>query len=144
MHMHMPLPQVSFRQLLDVYFSRVDPTTLNRQGNDRGTQYRSGIFTHDEAQAAEARAKIAEVNEQLSQGVAGKWLGRKVVATVEVSLQRRERSHCKKNHARLVVTLMHAAPALLCSASCLLPALPPHPTSRVATTTWQRSTTSST
>lgn len=57
--------QVRYRALLDVFFSRVDPTTLNRQGNDRGTQYRSVIFTHDEQQAAEAAAKVAELNEQL-------------------------------------------------------------------------------
>eukprot|EP00775_Hariotina_reticulata_P010555 gene10555-10715_t len=76
--------QVSFRKLLDVFFDRVDPTTLNRQGNDRGTQYRSAIYHHDEDQKEQALAKIAEVNEQLSQGIGGlKWLGRRVVTTVE-------------------------------------------------------------
>jgi peptide methionine sulfoxide reductase MsrA len=59
--------QVSYRKLLDVFFNRVDPTTLNRQGNDRGTQYRSAIYTHDEEQLQEAQQKIAEVNQQLSQ-----------------------------------------------------------------------------
>lgn len=59
--------QVSFRKLLDVFFDRVDPTTLNRQGNDRGTQYRSAIYTHDLQQQADAQQKIAEVNEQLQQ-----------------------------------------------------------------------------
>ena len=39
-----------------------DPTTLNRQGNDVGTQYRSGIYFHDEAQQAVAREVLAEVN----------------------------------------------------------------------------------
>lgn len=72
--------QVTYRQLLDVFFNRVDPTTLNRQGNDRGTQYRSAVYTHDEEQLQQAQQKIAEVNEQLSQGLGGvKWLGRKVV-----------------------------------------------------------------
>jgi hypothetical protein len=61
------LLQVSFRKLLDVFFDRVDPTTLNRQGNDRGTQYRSGIFTHDLQQQQEAQEKIAEVNKQLQE-----------------------------------------------------------------------------
>jgi peptide methionine sulfoxide reductase MsrA len=60
------LVQVSFRQLLDVFFDKVDPTTLNRQGGDRGTQYRSGIYFHDEEQRAEAQQKIEEVNEQLA------------------------------------------------------------------------------
>jgi peptide-methionine (S)-S-oxide reductase len=59
--------QVTYRQLLDVFFNRVDPTTLNRQGNDRGTQYRSAIYTHDGEQLQEAQQKIAEVNQQLSQ-----------------------------------------------------------------------------
>ena len=53
---------VSLRELLEVFFSIHDPTTRNRQGNDVGPQYRSGIYTHDETQAAVAREVIAEVN----------------------------------------------------------------------------------
>jgi peptide-methionine (S)-S-oxide reductase len=53
---------VSLRELLEVFFSIHDPTTLNRQGNDVGPQYRSGIYTHSEAQAAVAGEVIAEVN----------------------------------------------------------------------------------
>jgi peptide-methionine (S)-S-oxide reductase len=49
---------VTFGQLLDVFFTVHDATTLNRQGNDIGTQYRSGVYTHSEAQAQEARAHI--------------------------------------------------------------------------------------
>eukprot|EP00878_Enallax_costatus_P032932 GHUV01036283.1.p1 GENE.GHUV01036283.1~~GHUV01036283.1.p1 ORF type:complete len:134 (+),score=27.83 GHUV01036283.1:180-581(+) len=76
--------QVTYRQLLDVFFNRVDPTTLNRQGNDQGTQYRSVIYTHDDEQRQQAMEKIAEVNKQLAEGIGGiKWLGRKVVTTVE-------------------------------------------------------------
>jgi peptide-methionine (S)-S-oxide reductase len=55
--------QVSLRELLEVFFTIHDPTTRNRQGNDVGPQYRSGIYTHDEAQAAVAREVLAEVNE---------------------------------------------------------------------------------
>jgi peptide-methionine (S)-S-oxide reductase len=50
---------VPFPTLLDVFFSIHDPTTLNRQGNDVGTQYRSAIFTHGAAQEAAAAAKLA-------------------------------------------------------------------------------------
>lgn len=56
--------QISFRELLEVFFSIHDPTTRNRQGNDVGTQYRSAIFYHTDEQRAEALAKIAELNTQ--------------------------------------------------------------------------------
>jgi peptide-methionine (S)-S-oxide reductase len=52
----------SLRELLEVFFTIHDPTTRNRQGNDVGSQYRSGIYTHDEAQMAVAREVLAEVN----------------------------------------------------------------------------------
>ncbi len=92
--------EVTFDALLDVFFNRVDPTTLNRQGNDRGTQvritlsfyrvtrlslsltslsayspcpeqYRSGIYYHDEAQKEAALKRIAEFNEKLASGAFG-------------------------------------------------------------------------
>ena len=48
--------QVSYAQLLEVFWAVHDPTQRDRQGPDVGTQYRSAIYTHDEAQAAAARA----------------------------------------------------------------------------------------
>jgi peptide-methionine (S)-S-oxide reductase len=51
----------SFADLLRVFFTIHDPTTLNRQGADVGTQYRSGIYTHSPAQEATARQVIAEL-----------------------------------------------------------------------------------
>lgn len=55
---------ISYAELLDIFFATHDPTQLNRQGNDIGTQYRSAIFPQNEEQEHIARDKIAEVNEQ--------------------------------------------------------------------------------
>ena len=52
---------ITFRDLLDIFFTIHDPTTLNRQGNDEGTQYRSAIFTHSAGQESTARQAIAEL-----------------------------------------------------------------------------------
>jgi|JRYE01.1.fsa_nt_gb peptide-methionine (S)-S-oxide reductase len=53
---------VSYRDLLNVFFTIHDPTTVDRQGNDIGSQYRSAIFTHDATQAATARQVADEVS----------------------------------------------------------------------------------
>lgn len=55
---------VRFEELLDVFFTIHDPTTLNRQGNDVGPQYRSAIFYHDDEQKRIAEAKIDEFNQK--------------------------------------------------------------------------------
>lgn len=55
--------QVSFEQLLEVFWANHDPTTLNRQGPDIGTQYRSAIFYHNDEQAALARASLNKQEE---------------------------------------------------------------------------------
>jgi len=53
---------MAYRDLLQVFFTLHDPTQLNRQGNDVGTQYRSAIFWHTPEQKAEAEAVIAELS----------------------------------------------------------------------------------
>ena len=54
--------QITLREVLEIFFVVHDPTTLNRQGNDSGTQYRSGIYFHDAEQQRVARDVIAEAN----------------------------------------------------------------------------------
>ncbi|GAB4816032.1 hypothetical protein N2152v2_003078 [Parachlorella kessleri] len=75
--------EVTYEQLLKEFFQRVDPTTLNRQGNDAGTQYRSVIYYHNEAQKAAAEKAIEEVNKQLAAGAFRRVVGNKVVTSVE-------------------------------------------------------------
>ena len=67
---------LSYRKLLEFFFQLHDPTTLNRQGNDRGTSYRSAIYYTSEAQKEIAEDTIADVN------AAGIWPG-KVVTELE-------------------------------------------------------------
>jgi peptide-methionine (S)-S-oxide reductase len=67
---------ISYKQLLEVFFATHDPTTLDRQGNDVGSQYRSAIFTHSPEQAATAKATIEELERE------GPW-GDPIVTQVE-------------------------------------------------------------
>ena len=53
--------KIGYREILDIFFAIHDPTQLNRQGNDVGTQYRSVIFTHSEAQRETALQAIREL-----------------------------------------------------------------------------------
>jgi peptide-methionine (S)-S-oxide reductase len=70
--------QESFRGLLEFFFQIHDPTTKDRQGNDRGSSYRSAIFTTDDAQRAVAEDTIADVN------ASGLWPGKVVTEVVPV------------------------------------------------------------
>ncbi|HSH02912.1 MAG TPA: peptide-methionine (S)-S-oxide reductase MsrA [Anaerolineae bacterium] len=56
--------QVTYQEILEIFFTVHDPTQLNRQGNDVGTQYRSVIFYHDDAQKKMAQAVIDDLTQQ--------------------------------------------------------------------------------
>ena len=62
--------KVPYEQLLAVFWAEHDPTQVNRQGPDVGSQYRSAIFTHDETQRAAAEASRAQVQARLGRAVA--------------------------------------------------------------------------
>jgi peptide-methionine (S)-S-oxide reductase len=65
---------VSYRQLLEFFYRMHDPTTLNRQGGDMGTQYRSAIFTHGDEQQSIAEAVTEKVGKE--------WWKNKPITTV--------------------------------------------------------------
>lgn len=68
--------QTSYRELLDYFFGMHDPTTVNRQGNDRGSSYRSAIFLQDEQEGIQAQEIIDIVDSS------GRWPA-KVATTLE-------------------------------------------------------------
>lgn len=70
---------INFADILDVFFTIHDPTTLNRQGNDAGPQYRSEIFYHSEEQKATADAKIKEFD------ASGIWSDKIVTAVTTIN-----------------------------------------------------------
>lgn len=67
-HIEYDPTQVSYRDLMTVFFGSHDPTTMNRQGNDVGTQYRSIILTTTDTQKTEAEAFIKELNDSNKEG----------------------------------------------------------------------------
>jgi len=70
---------LSYRSLLEFFFKIHDPTTINRQGNDRGLSYRSAIFYLDNGQQQIANTLISEMN------ASGKWPGKVVTEVVPAS-----------------------------------------------------------
>lgn len=69
--------KITFGQILDTFFELHDPTTLNRQGPDWGTQYRSAIFFHSPEQEQQAKAKIEQLTNE------GRFKPKRIVTRVE-------------------------------------------------------------
>lgn len=85
--------RITLREVLEIFFVVHDPTTLNRQGNDVGTQYRSGIYWHDEGQ----RGVIAEVLAQV-QAAQGGQVVTEVAPVQNYSRAEQEHQHYFANH----------------------------------------------
>ena len=85
---------IGYEQLLDVFFDAHDPTQLNRQGNDVGTQYRSAIFYASEEERQAAQAKIDALN-------AAGTFGRPIVTTLEPLVEFFPAEDYHQDYARL-------------------------------------------
>ena len=95
--------QISLREVLEIFFVVHDPTTLNRQGNDTGTQYRSGIYFHDAAQEALAREVIAEVDALHKGGVVTELLPEQNYSRAEDYHQHYFANHPNQGYCAMVV-----------------------------------------
>jgi peptide-methionine (S)-S-oxide reductase len=95
--------QISLREVLEIFFVVHDPTTLNRQGNDVGTQYRSGIYFHSPAQEATAREVLGEVNELHKGGVVTELLPERNYTRAEDYHQHYFANHPNQGYCAFVV-----------------------------------------
>ena len=99
--------RISLREVLEIFFVIHDPTTLNRQGNDVGTQYRSGIYVHDASQQAVAR----EVMDELNAKVGGR-LVTELLPLADYSRAEDYHQHYYANHPYQGYCAMVAAPKI--------------------------------
>ena len=99
--------RISLREVLEIFFVIHDPTTPNRQGNDVGTQYRSGIYVHDAAQQAVAREVMDEVNAKL-----GGRLVTELLPLADYSRAEDYHQHYYANHPYQGYCAMVAAPKI--------------------------------
>ena len=95
--------RISLREILEIFFVVHDPTTLNRQGNDIGTQYRSGIYWHTPQQEAVARAVRAELDAQLQGRVVTELLPEQNYSAAEAYHQRYFARHPQQGYCAFVV-----------------------------------------
>jgi peptide-methionine (S)-S-oxide reductase len=95
--------RISLREVLEIFFVVHDPTTLNRQGNDVGTQYRSGIYLHDASQEAMAREVLAEANAASGGRVVTELVPRENYSTAEAYHQHYYAQHPNAGYCAYVV-----------------------------------------
>ncbi len=95
--------QIALREVLEIFFVIHDPTTLNRQGNDTGTQYRSGIYWHDPAQEAVAREVLAQVNAECGQRAVTEVVARENYSKAEDYHQHYYAQHPNQGYCAIVV-----------------------------------------
>ena len=99
--------RISLREVLEILFVIHDATTLNRQGNDVGTQYRSGVYFHEPAQQAVAREVMDEVNAKL-----GGRLVTELLPLADYSRAEDYHQHYYANHPYQGYCAMVAAPKI--------------------------------
>ena len=99
--------RISQREVLEIFFVVHDPTTLNRQGNDVGTQYRSGVYFHEAAQQAVAREVMDEVNAKV-----GARLVTELLPLTDYSRAEDYHQHYYANHPEQGYCAMVAAPKI--------------------------------
>jgi peptide-methionine (S)-S-oxide reductase len=95
---------ISYRELLEIFFEIHDPTTLNRQGADVGTQYRSAIFYHDDHQRQVAEEVIAEVAGSYKDPIVTEVEPLDAFYEAEVYHQEYYRSHPGQSYCRAVIS----------------------------------------
>jgi peptide-methionine (S)-S-oxide reductase len=95
--------QIALREVLEIFFVIHDPTTLNRQGNDTGTQYRSGIYFHNAAQEATAREVLTEVDALHKGKVVTELLPEQNYSTAEAYHQHYFVNHPNQGYCAMVV-----------------------------------------
>jgi peptide-methionine (S)-S-oxide reductase len=95
--------EINLPQLLDIFFAIHDPTTLNRQGHDVGSQYRSVIFASNDDQILMAKSKLLELQNEFSSTVVTEVLLASVFWPAEVEHHDYYSSHAQQPYCRAVI-----------------------------------------
>ncbi|KAB8155802.1 peptide-methionine (S)-S-oxide reductase MsrA [Kordia sp. TARA_039_SRF] len=95
---------ISFKEILIIFMATHDPTTLNRQGADVGTQYRSAIFYHDEEQKQTAEAVINELSEYYDDPIVTELAAAETFYKAEAEHQNYYRQHTQQGYCSYVIT----------------------------------------